>query len=424
MVKGECALCKKHRSLKRSHIIPKFVSKWLKETSATGFLRGVMKPEKRLQDLPKLPLLCGDCEQRFSKLESYFADRIFYPILNEHKEEILYDDTLLRFVISLNWRTLRTGYSDQVKVHPWIKDPLNEAEEIWREYLLQKSSDSGAYEHHLFFTGYVGTETNVPRKFQWYTLRGIDSTLVSSRSVVFAFTHFPHVFFVSTIIPLTLSGWESTRIRNKGKLTTKSEITDYYFWDFLVSRWKMVSSSLDGSPDERIVKSLGKEPERILKSESLAVMIEESKRERLKRIKKMPKGIQALIDIIDRSVDNPELDSLQQSWANYTQHIVANALSYIPSDKATVIDALIQSTIVLADEKHKCAHCDFETQELVARFMVAICDTKTKQLELLAHAIDDLKKKKEPNDQRIIVVFSFNPSDQEMPFETGYYVGE
>lgn len=422
MVEGKCALCKKHKSLKRSHIIPKFVSKWLKETSATGFLRGVKKPEKRIQDLPKLPLLCGDCEQRFSKLESYFADQIFHPILNEHKEEISYDDTLLRFVISLNWRTLKTGYSDQVKVHPWIKEHLNKAEEIWREYLLQESSDSGSYEHHLFFTGYVKKEIDVPKRFQWYTLRATDSTLVSSRSTVFAFTHFPHVFFASTIFPLTFSGWKSTKIRNKGKLTTKSEINDYYFWDFLVSRIKIISSSLDGSTNEKIIKSLEKKPERFLKSESLTVMIEESKRERLKRTKKMPKGIQVLIDIIDRSVDNPELDSLQQSWANYTQHTVANALSYIPLDKATVIDALIQSTIVLADEKHKHTHFDFETRELIARFMVTICDTKSKQLELLAQAIDDLKQKREPNDQRIIVVFAFNPSDQEMPFETGYYV--
>ena len=424
MAEGKCALCKEHKSLKKSHIIPKFVSKWLKETSATGFLRGVKKPEKRMQDLPTLPLLCGDCEQRFSKLESYFADRIFYPILNECKDEISHDDTLLRFVISLSWRTLKTGYSCSVEIHPWIKKHLNKAERIWRKYLLQESSDSGSYEHHLFFTGYAKKEIDIPKKFQWYALRAADSTLVSSRSTVFAFTHFPHVFFASTIFPLTFSGWKSTKIYNKGKITTKSEINDYYFWKFLVSRCETISSSLDGSANEKIVKSLEKKPERFLKSESLAVMIEESKRERLKRIRKMPKGIQALIDIIDRSVDNPEFDFLQQGWANYTQHIVANALSYIPINEATVIDALIQSTITVADEKHEHTQCDFETRELIARFMVTICDTKSRQLELLSQAIDDLRKKKEPNDQRIIVVFSFNPSDQEMPFETGYYVGE
>jgi hypothetical protein len=423
LAEGECALCKKYKGLRRSHIIPKFVSKWLKETSATGFLRGVKNPKKRMQDLPKLPLLCGDCEQLFSKLEFYFASKIFYPILNGQKEEIAYDETLRRFIISLSWRTLKTGYSDQVKHDPWIKEHLNKAEEIWREYLLHESSDSGSYDHHMFFIGYAKDEAEVPRKFQWYTLRGTDSTLVSSQNTVFAFTHFPHVFFISTIYPLTFSDWKSTKIENEGKFTTKSEINDYYFWDFLVSRCRIISSSIKGSTSEKIAKSLEKKPEKFLKSESLAVMIEESKRERLKRIKKLPKSIQALVDIIDRSVDNPELNPLQQSWANYTRHIVANALSYIPLDTATVIDALIQSTIMLADEKHRHTQCDFETRELIAKFMVTICDTKSKQLELLQKAIDALVKKKDPKDERIIVAFSFNPLDEEMPYETAYYTG-
>jgi len=267
-MEGKCALCKEYKSLRRSHIIPKFVSKWLKETSATGFLRSAKKPKKRMQDLPKFPLLCGDCEQRFSKLEFYFADKIFYPILNEHKEEISYDDTLRRFIISLNWRTLKTGYSDQVKVHPWIKEHIDKAEEIWRKYLLRESSDCGSYEHHLFFVDFVKNEIDIPKKFQWYTLRAVDSTLVSSQNVVFAFTHFPHIFFTSTIFPLTFSGWKSTKIRNTGKFTTKSEITDYYFWDFLFSRCKIISSSIDGSANEQIAKSLVKKPEKFLSFKS------------------------------------------------------------------------------------------------------------------------------------------------------------
>lgn len=380
-------------------------------------------PKKRMQDLPKLQLLCQDCEQLFSKLEFYFASKIFYPILNDQKEEIAYDENLCRFIISLSWRTLVTGYSDQVKRDPWIKEHLDKAEEIWRKYLLHESSDSGLYEHHMFFIGYAKDEIEMPRKFQWYTLRATDSTLVSSQNTVFAFTHFPHVFFVSTIYPLTFSNWKRTKIKNEGKFTTKSEINDYYFWSFLVSRGRILLSSIGDSASEKIAKSLERKPEKFLKSESLAVMIEESKRERLKRIKKLPKSIQALVDIIDRSVDNPEFNPLQQSWANFTQHIVANAFSHIPLDTATVIDALIQSTIIQADEKHRHTQCDFETQELIAKFMVTICDTKSKQLELLQKALDALVKKKDPKDERIIVVFSFNPLDKEMPYETTYYTG-
>ena len=70
MALGTCALCGQQKDLRKSHIVPRFVGKWLKSTSATGFLRGVKNPELRLQDLPTLPLLCGDCEQIFSKLET------------------------------------------------------------------------------------------------------------------------------------------------------------------------------------------------------------------------------------------------------------------------------------------------------------------------------------------------------------------
>ena len=190
----------------------------------------------------------------------------------------------------------------------------------------------------------------------------------------------------------------------------------------MVSRGKLVASSIDGSGYEQIVKAIEKEPEKFLKSESFVVMLEESKRKRLKRIEKLPETIKGLIDIIDRCVDNPVLDILQQKWVDYTSHIVADALSQIPLDKAKIIDALLKSTTFLADENHRVAQCEFETQELIVKFMVTICETKNHQRKLLTQAVDDLKKRKHPDDQRIVVVFTVNPWDQEMPYETAYYV--
>jgi hypothetical protein len=38
---GICALCQDETNLKESHLIPKFVGKWLKRTSATGYLRDI-----------------------------------------------------------------------------------------------------------------------------------------------------------------------------------------------------------------------------------------------------------------------------------------------------------------------------------------------------------------------------------------------
>jgi hypothetical protein len=287
--------------------------------------------------------------------------------------------------------------------------------------LLTESINEEQYEHHIVFFDYVKTETGMPDRLQWYTLRATDSTLASNKETVFAFTHFPHIFFVSSIYPPKFSGWENTKVEKNGKLTMKWKIEDTRFGGFLINRGKKAMSSLGVSADNRILKSMKKKPERMLKSESLKVMIEESKRTRLKRIRALPKGIRFLIDIIDRSLDSPKLNLIQQSWDNYTRHIVAEALSNIPVDGAKIIDALIESTVTLTDDKHRQNHIDFETRELVVRFMVSICDDKNEQIELLRKSLDALIKKKAKNDQRIIVVFSFNPYDEEMPYETAYY---
>jgi hypothetical protein len=422
MEKETCALCHNVAILRKSHIIPKFVSKWLKETSATGFLRGVKKPNERKQDLPKLPLLCENCEQILSRLEKYFATKIFYPVLYEQKKEILYDDRLLLFLLSLSWRTLKTSYFDQIEHYPWIKEHVDKADEVWRKSLLAESIVDEKYEHHMFFLDYIEKETGIPERFQWYTMRATDATLASNQEVVFAFTHFARIFFVSSIFPSSFSGWKNTKIEKNGKLTMKWKIDDTTFWEFLVNRGSWAISSLGVSTDKRILKSMKKDSKKILKSESLKVMIEESKRARLKRIKDLPEGIRFLIDLVDSTVDSLKLNLTQKSWARYTRHMIAEDLSRIPSDRGKIIDSMIESTIMLTDNEHRQNHFDFATQELMTRFMVSICNSKNEQIELLEKTVDALIKQKAVNDERIIVVFSYNPSDKELPYEIAYSV--
>ena len=63
-----CALCQDKSELELSHIIPKFVLRYLKETSA-GFLRSAENPNTVVQDGEKHYMLCGKCEDLFSKYE-------------------------------------------------------------------------------------------------------------------------------------------------------------------------------------------------------------------------------------------------------------------------------------------------------------------------------------------------------------------
>ena len=77
-----CKLCGSGNTLRKSHIIPKFVGRWLKKTSPTPYLRFGGNVDARLQDLYATELLCDDCERRFSEWETKFANEIFYPSAN------------------------------------------------------------------------------------------------------------------------------------------------------------------------------------------------------------------------------------------------------------------------------------------------------------------------------------------------------
>jgi hypothetical protein len=109
---GGCALCKRNVPLVESHIIPKFVFRWKKETSATGFLRFSQTPNKRVQDGLKVPMLCIDCEGLFNGFETPFSKRLFYPYISDGGQRLPYDSWLLKFCVSVSWRILSYGFGE------------------------------------------------------------------------------------------------------------------------------------------------------------------------------------------------------------------------------------------------------------------------------------------------------------------------
>ena len=83
----KCRLCQQDKNLRESHIIPAFVYRWIKETSATGFLRFVKNVNLRVQDGVKVKLLCDDCEGILNVFETKFSHEIFYPYVNKELNE-------------------------------------------------------------------------------------------------------------------------------------------------------------------------------------------------------------------------------------------------------------------------------------------------------------------------------------------------
>lgn len=154
-----CALCENVDKLQLSHIIPKFVFRYLKKDSFTGRMRNVSNPNKAVQDGDKMYLLCGKCEKLFSQRETLFSNKFFQKFKADGFNGLSYDGNWLNyFITSVNWRTLYLDLKGFVenndKENGVDKKDLKlliKTEKIMRDYLLDFRSDLSFIENHIFF---------------------------------------------------------------------------------------------------------------------------------------------------------------------------------------------------------------------------------------------------------------------------------
>lgn len=102
----KCKLCLQEKELKGSHLISKFFFDYIKENSPTGGIRDINIPNRRLQDGKKVPFLCHDCEEKFSKYETYFSQKYFGLLSSSDDSIDTRNDHLRYFILSLHWRMI------------------------------------------------------------------------------------------------------------------------------------------------------------------------------------------------------------------------------------------------------------------------------------------------------------------------------
>ncbi len=154
---GLCGLCANQTDLRHSHIVPDFFDRRLRADAGTPFMRG-SDPNRRIQSGPKMWLLCGACEGRFSDVESEFAKTVYHPILDGHAFEIVWTRSLAQFVVSITWRNIvRTIWEHKGPVEGvWTTDDwaaIASAEARLRKYLLGQTPYPPEIEHHVFVPG-------------------------------------------------------------------------------------------------------------------------------------------------------------------------------------------------------------------------------------------------------------------------------
>ena len=239
---GKCALCSNEDILKESHIIPKFIFKWLKKTSMTVFFRGGITPNLRLQDGYKTYLLCGSCEELFSKWETLFNNKIFLPFNDDAPLQNAYENWLIKFAVSISWRVL-TFFKINNCLNHFNKDLLISADNAiddWKDFLLDKTVQNDNFEQHMLPIPPITNNqnlSNLPSNINQYIKRSIDIDVVCSTSEAYTYAKLGRIFIFGFIKKDRSKVWNDTKINNyKGTLINKHYQIPKEYIDFVFNK--------------------------------------------------------------------------------------------------------------------------------------------------------------------------------------------
>lgn len=220
-----CALCKEQGELKVSHIIPKFVTNRIKDNSPFGYMRNMENMLVRIQDGDKIPLLCGECEERFSKREREFSKKIFNPFQdnsNNNLNGLPYGKWLNYFVTSVNWRNLYLDLTGFVQTNELDIDSLNlliNSEEVMRRYLLGERGSTADIENHIFFFDKLenaSSEIKINQPNTFFRSSSYGYTFISySYQGYYVYSNLAGIIICTILKKAKEDIWENTLINNE-----------------------------------------------------------------------------------------------------------------------------------------------------------------------------------------------------------------
>jgi hypothetical protein len=240
-----CRLCKQAGNLRESHLYPKFVLRWLTQTGGEYF-RGTANPNLRLQDGIKERLLCGECEQRFSVREKWFAERMFKPYIEQRVMLFEYDSSLFYFAVSLLWRILERNLRNLHPMFSRFKAQIVDLEEQWRVFLLGGDIPLAASEMHVFITDVGPMHGEQPVEgFNLYMARTLDGEVIGGETDCIVFGKLPRFVFFGAVTPTMQTADDGTLVSSRGgKLRVPQKLSDTMLGDFLVDRVRVAREKI------------------------------------------------------------------------------------------------------------------------------------------------------------------------------------
>lgn len=209
-VLGQCALCDEENVvLRKSHSIPKFVYKWVKDTAKTPYIRCSLDVNVRHQDGPKEYLLCGPCELKLAVLEKELAEKLFKMVANyrQQKSVVTITESMRVAVLSIFWRALLT--TKELDNERTAEDNIK-----LDEFLAKAKADIVINKCHekIYFTPFVGESPyyGLPKEMSYNLERSVGGQ--DTR-----FFDNPHRFFATFKLPFMYfhvfsEGWQADEI--------------------------------------------------------------------------------------------------------------------------------------------------------------------------------------------------------------------
>lgn len=278
-MQGTCRLCGKHSTLCESHIIPSFVYRWLKDSSATGYIRFGELMNKRVQDGIKMHLLCEDCEQRFGQYEKAFSENIFDPFHADKSTNFAYDHWLSKFAVSVSWRVLTYFKDDILSLYP--PQHLQAADhslEVWKQFLLGRRPDPENHEQHMLLLGSVKNHTfdEMPSNINRYIMRTVDIDAMCNSTTALVYSKMGRVMLIGFINVPAREEWIGTELYVKqGQIALSDSCLPMVFGDYIVNRAQKFHGFYDRISKrqvEKIDKDYRKDMQRASKSETWKAM--------------------------------------------------------------------------------------------------------------------------------------------------------
>jgi hypothetical protein len=280
-----CPLCGSPGPLCESHIIPHFVIQWLRESSATGYIRFGEAPNLRVQDGLKQPLLCTACEALLSGWERETAERLFKPYHRDGETLLPYGPWLAKFGASLCWRVLfiyRGVGLDHLSEQQL--QLVARALDFWRDLMFDRREHPGEFEIHVLpLAALVSAEGfDLPPNMNRYFAREVEADVGSTSQSVFVQMKICRLMVLGFVQMPNAREWKGTRLKmRRGSIGgQKTYCLPKNFADYLIERARHVArvqASISEPQKRKIVEAIRSDPERAADSDTFEAMSQDMK---------------------------------------------------------------------------------------------------------------------------------------------------